>query len=80
MKYEYSVSHLKEKISRHVFFPTFLFIPFVAFVIKTGAFSYLLRNPFFFFQLQFNHISKTARIYLDHHFTSHVLSLLFYQA
>ena len=68
IKYEYLVSHLKEKILRHAFLPIFFFIPFVAFVIKAGEFSYLLRNPFFFFQIQFNHISKTARIYLDHHF------------
>ena len=61
IKYEYLVSHLKEKILRHAFLPIFFFIPFVAFVIKAGEFSYLLRNPFFF-QIRFNHISKTARL------------------
>ena len=68
IKYEYLVSHLKEKILRHAFLPIFFFIPFVAFVIKAGEFSYLLRNPFFFFKIRFDHISKTTRIYSDHHF------------
>ena len=47
------------------FFPIYFFIPFVAFVIKAGEFSYLLSKPFFFFKIRFNHISKIARIYLD---------------
>ena len=49
------------------FFPIVFLIPFVVFVIKEGEFSYLLRNPFFVFQIQFNHISKTAKAYLDHY-------------
>ena len=49
------------------FFPIVFFIPFVVFVIKEGEFPYLLRNPFFVFQIQFNHISKTAKAYLDHY-------------
>ena len=65
IKYEHSASHLKQKISRHAFFPIFFFIPFVSFVIKTGGFSYLLRNPFFFFQIRYNHISKTAKKYIQ---------------
>ena len=68
IKYEYPVLHLKEKIYAMRFFPIFFFITFIAFVIKAGNFSCLLRNPFFFFQIRFNHISKTARIYLDHYF------------
>ena len=68
IKYEYGVFHLKEEISRHAFFFSYLFYTLrIAFVIKAGEFLYLLRNPFFFFQIQFNHISKTAWIYLDHH-------------
>ena len=50
IKYEYSVSHLKEKISRRVFFPVFFFIPFRCFCDKGwGIFvsspqSFLLSN------------------------------------
>ena len=46
------------------FFPIFFFLTFVAFVIKAGEFAYLLRETFFFFQIWFNRIFKTAIIYL----------------
>ena len=78
IKYEYLVSHQKEKIHVMRFFLVFFFISFVAFVIKAEEFSYLLRNPFF--QIRFNHISKTTRIYLEHHFivcTNSVCSFIF---
>ena len=45
-------------------------------MIEVGEFSYLLRNPFFFFKIRFNHISKTSRIYLDHHFIVKMLTFL----
>ena len=61
VKYEYLVFQLKEKISHHAFLLTFFLLPFVAFVIKAGEFSYLLCDPFFF-QVRFNHISKTAKL------------------
>ena len=67
IKNEHSVSHFFTPCVL-CFFPIFFFIPFVTLVIKVGKLSYLLRNPFFFFQIRFNHICKTARIYLDHHF------------
>ena len=67
IKNEYSVSHFFTPCVL-CFFPFFFFIPFVTLVIKVWRLSYLLHNPFFFFQIQFNHICKTARIYLDHHF------------
>ena len=42
IEYEYSVFHLKEKISRHAFF-SYLFL--YTLYIKAGEFLYLLRNP-----------------------------------
>ena len=57
IKYEFGISFKWENFTPNLFF----FIPFVAFIP-------FLRNAFFFFQIQFNHISKTARIYLDHYF------------
>ena len=42
IEYEYSVLHLKEKISRHAFF-SYLFL--YTLYIKAGEFLYLLRNP-----------------------------------
>ena len=57
IKYEFGISFKWENFTPNLFF----FIPFVAFIP-------FLRNASFFFQIQFNHISKTARIYLDHYF------------
>ena len=55
IKYEYSVFHLKEKISRHAFFPVIIFMPFVALVIKGGEFSYFLLS--YLFSSSFRHDS-----------------------
>ena len=63
-----SAFHLIEEISLHAFFHIVFFIPFVVFVIMERKFSYLLHNPFFVFQIQYNHTSQTTKIYLDHYF------------
>ena len=63
-----SAFHLIEEISLHAFFHIVFFIPFVVFVIMERKFSYLLYNPFFVFQIQYNHTSQTTKIYLDHYF------------
>ena len=52
----------KRKFDAMCFFLVFFFISFVAFVIKAAEFYYLLRNPFFFFKIRFNHISKNTII------------------
>ena len=49
------------------FFPIVLFIPFVLFVIKAGGFFVSPLQSFLLLLIQFN-ISKTAKLYLDHHF------------
>ena len=63
-----SAFHLIEEISLHAFFHIVFFIPFVVFVIMERKFSYLLHNPFFVFQIHYNHTSQTTKIYLDHYF------------
>ena len=71
IKYEYSVFHLKEKISRHAFFPYHFLYTLRCLCHRQGnfrIFSSVIFSIFFFSQTRFNHISKTPRIYLDHHF------------
>ena len=51
IKYEYLVSHLKEKISGHASF-SYLFLYTLRCLCDKGReFSYILRNPLFFFQI-----------------------------
>ena len=67
IKYEYSVFHLKEKISHHVFCSCLSL--YTLFCLCHKGRGIIISSPqSIFFQIQFNHIPKTTRIYLDHHF------------